>query len=92
MAVRRNQARNIALCGYHGCGKTSVGWELAKHFAGAESYVTSIKHNFIQLPLLNDKRAKEAFLASGVYGIDRVLKHAGTSVTETCGKVLGPPR
>jgi shikimate kinase len=28
--VRRNQARNVVLCGYYGCGKTSAGWELAR--------------------------------------------------------------
>jgi shikimate kinase len=27
---RRNQALNISLCGFYGCGKTSAGWELAK--------------------------------------------------------------
>jgi multiple sugar transport system substrate-binding protein len=63
--------------------RTDLGWALAKYFAGADAYVTSIKHNYVQLPMLNDKRAKEAFLASGVYGIDRVLKHAATSVTES---------
>ena len=63
--------------------RPDLGWEVAKHFAGTDAFVTSMKHNYVQVPLLNDRRAKESFLASGVYGIDRVLKHAATSVTET---------
>jgi ABC-type glycerol-3-phosphate transport system substrate-binding protein len=72
---------------FKGGKRADLGWELAKHFAGTDAYVTAIKHNFIQLPMLTDKRAKEAFLASGVYGIDRVLKHAGTSAPR--GRPLG---
>ena len=35
------------------------------------------------MPLLKDRRAKEAFAASGVFGADRLLKHAQKSITTT---------
>jgi shikimate kinase len=50
MAVRRNQARNVVLCGFHGCGKTSVGWELAKH----------MRRQFVDVPQELVRRARTA--------------------------------
>ena len=68
---------------FKGGKRPDLGWQFAKHGSGTESYLTAIRHSNIQVPLLTDKRAKEAFLSSGVYGIDRVLKHSPTAITET---------
>jgi shikimate kinase len=49
---RRNQARNIVLSGFHGCGKTSVGWELAKQ----------LRRQFVDVPQELSKHARSSFL------------------------------
>lgn len=58
MAVRRNQARNVLLTGYHGCGKTSVGWELAK----------LMRRQFVDLPQELERRQRSAYLRIPLWG------------------------
>ena len=80
-ALYANSGGGLAV--FKGGKRPDLGWQLAKYGAGTEAYLTAIRHNYIQIPLLTDKRAKDAFLSSGVYGLDRVLKQSPNAATET---------
>jgi len=58
VAYRRNQALNIALCGFYGCGKTSAGWELAKR----------MRRQFIDVPQELVRKAKPALISLPLWG------------------------
>src|SRR5882762_886257 len=56
--MRRNQALNIALCGFYGCGKTSAGWELAKR----------MRRQFIDVPQELVRKARPALIRVPLWG------------------------
>jgi shikimate kinase len=49
---RRSQSLNIALCGFHGCGKTSIGWELSRR----------MRRQFIDIPQELARRSRPLFM------------------------------
>lgn len=58
VSFRRNQALNITLCGFYGCGKTSAGWELAKR----------MRRQFIDVPQELVRKARPAFVRMPLFG------------------------
>jgi multiple sugar transport system substrate-binding protein len=59
-----------------------VSWTFLKHAVGPESFATYMQNGFVYVPVLKDRRAKEAFTRYGTNGSDRLLKQAAKSVTE----------
>jgi shikimate kinase len=58
VGYRRNQALNIALCGFYGCGKTSAGWELAKR----------MRRQFIDVPQELVRKLRPALVRVPLWG------------------------
>lgn len=82
----------IVLCGFMGCGKTSVGWRLAKRlgwrFVDMDKFIEE-KEGMLVADIFSQK-GEDAFRAAETQAIDELMSEENIIVATGGGTVLNP--